>query len=167
MKVLVTGGGGFLGNAVVGKLLHAGHDVLSFSRREHGNVRKLGAGSIRGNIQDKGDVLRAMEGMEAVVHTAAKVGYWGTYDEFHVANVKGTANIIDGCRKKGVSNLVFTSSPSVIFNGRDMEGDDESVPYPEKYDSHYSETKAEAERMVLKANGNGLRTISLRPHLIW
>jgi nucleoside-diphosphate-sugar epimerase len=167
MNVLVTGGGGFLGNAVVRKLLDSGHDVWSFSRREHESVNKLGAGYIKGNIQDENDVVHALKGMEALVHTAAKVGYWGTFDEFHDANVKGTDNVIDACRKRGVRNLVFTSSPSVIFNGRDMEGDDESVPYPDKYDSSYSETKAIAERNVLKADSGELRTISLRPHLIW
>jgi nucleoside-diphosphate-sugar epimerase len=167
MKVLVTGGGGFLGNAVVRKLQDAGHEVWSLSRREHEGIKRLGAGSIKGNIQNSKDVENALDGMDAVIHTAAKVGYWGRYDDFYNVNVKGTENIIKACRRSGIKDLVFTSSPSVIFNGKDMEGDDESVPYPKRYDSFYSETKAIAERNVLRANGEDLRTISLRPHLIW
>lgn len=167
MKVLVTGGGGFLGGAVVEKLLEAGHDVTSFSRREHDNLKELDVRSVKGDLTIKDDVINATKGMDAVIHTAAKVGFWGDHKVFHMVNVEGTDNIIEACRKNGVKDLIFTSSPSVIFNGKDMEGVDESVPYPDEYDSFYSETKATAEKHVLDANSSELRTISIRPHLIW
>jgi len=167
MKVLVTGGGGFLGSVVIEKLIASGHEVTSFSRSEHPRVRELGAGFLPGDLRNEIDVGEALKGMEAVVHTAAKVGYWGNYDDFYDVNVNGTKNIVKACRNNGVKDLIFTSSPSVIFNGKDMKGPNESVPYPSKYDSSYSKTKAIAERYLLSSNDTVLRTISLRPHLIW
>ncbi len=75
--------------------------------------------------------------------------------------------MLDACRLHGVQKLVYTSSPSVVFDGTDMEGVDESVPYPQHYEAFYPQTKAEAERLVLQANGDNLATVALRPHLIW
>ena len=167
MKVLVTGGGGFLGNSVITKLMRAGHQVASFSRTEHPKVRKLGAGSIQGDLRDPDQVNEAVKGSDAVIHTAAMVGYWGKYEDFYDINVNGTKNIVHACRKNGIGYLVYTSSPSVIFDGKDMEGPDETVPYPAKFDTFYSKSKAIAERYVLTSNDSELGTISLRPHLIW
>ena len=62
---------------------------------------------------------------------------------------------------------MFTSSPSVVFGGHDIAGGDESLPYPRRYLAHYPRTKAEAERLVLAANGPDLATVALRPHLVW
>src|SRR6185437_3142158 len=83
------------------------------------------------------------------------------------ANVLGTANVLTACCHHGITRLVYTSSPSVVFNGQDMAGVDESTPYPSHYEAAYPQTKALAERMVLSANGAALATVSLRPHLIW
>ena len=141
MKVLVTGGGGFLGNSIVQKLLEAGHQVTNFSRREHDNLKELGVKTIKGDLTIADDVVNAAKGMDAIIHTAAKVGYWGDYEGFHSVNFEGTRNIIEACKKNDIRDLVFTSSPSVIFTGHDMKGNDESVPYPEEYDSYYINKK--------------------------
>jgi nucleoside-diphosphate-sugar epimerase len=167
MKVLVTGGGGFLGSAIIDKLIKAGYEVTSFSRSEHENIKGFGAGFIQGDLKIAEQVSEAVYGMDAVIHTAAMVGYWGKYDDFYDVNVNGTKNIVHACRKMGIRNLVHTSSPSVIFDGKDMKGPDETVPYPAKYDTFYSKTKAIAERYLLSSNDTELRTLSLRPHLIW
>jgi nucleoside-diphosphate-sugar epimerase len=106
-------------------------------------------------------------GCDVVFHVAAKAGFWGPYREYFQANVVGTQNALTACRQTGVRRLVYTSSPSVVFNGSDMAGVDESVPYPLHYHAAYPETKAIAEQMVLKANGPELATVALRPHLIW
>ena len=100
-------------------------------------------------------------------HVAAKAGIWGPRDEFVRANVDGTRNVVEACRAHGVGKLVFTSSPSVVYGGGDLEGVDESIPYPDHFDAFYPETKAEAERIVLRANGPDLATVALRPHRIW
>ncbi|MCP4689101.1 MAG: NAD-dependent epimerase/dehydratase family protein, partial [Desulfobacterales bacterium] len=104
---------------------------------------------------------------DMVFHVAAKAGVWGDYEAYYRANVTGTENVISACKKHGVARLVYTSSPSVVFGDSDMEGVDESVPYPAHYHAPYPETKALAEQRVVKAGDHGLRTIILRPHLIW
>jgi 2-alkyl-3-oxoalkanoate reductase len=167
MKALVTGGGGFLGSAIVRRLLARGNKVRSYSRNRHPELDALDAEQIQGDIADLAGVEKAVADCQLVFHVAAKAGIWGRLRDFQQANVEGTLNIILACRKHGTGRLVYTSSPSVIFTGEDMAGVDESVPYPPHYEAHYPRTKAEAERLVLQANGSGLATVALRPHLIW
>lgn len=167
MNVLVTGGGGFLGKAVVRQLLARGDSVRSFSRGRYPELETIGVECQRGDLDDPAAVEAACRGCEAVCHVAAKAGIWGDFREYFRANVKGTENVLKACRRQGIRRLVYTSSPSVIFNGRDMEGVDESVPYPSEYKAAYPKTKALAERMVLEADSGSLATTALRPHLIW
>jgi 2-alkyl-3-oxoalkanoate reductase len=167
MKALVTGGGGFLGGAIVRQLLARGDDVRSFSRGDYPELRELGVEVCRGDLADAEAVAAAVLGCDIVFHTAAKAGIWGPYQDYYRANVIGTQNVIDACRHHGIERLVYTSSPSVVFNGRDMEGVDESAPYPRRYHAHYPRTKAQAEKLVLQANSAALATVALRPHLIW
>ena len=167
MNALVTGGGGFLGLAIVRALRARGDAVRSLSRQEHPALRELGAEHVRGDVADAASVSAAVRGCDFVFHVAAKAGIWGTYAEYHRANVTGTENIIAACRAHGIRQLVHTSSPSVVFNGQDMEGVDESVPYPTHFEAHYPHTKALAEQRVLAANSPTLATVALRPHLIW
>jgi nucleoside-diphosphate-sugar epimerase len=166
-KTLVTGGGGFLGKALVRKLVDNGETVVSFSRSRYAELDKLGVSQIQGDLADAKAVADALKGMDTVFHTAAKPGIWGAFDEYFRINVTGTVNIIDACKKNKVGRLIHTSSPSVVFNDKDMHGADESIPYPDKYLAPYPETKALAEKEVLKAAGQGLCVIILRPHLIW
>lgn len=164
---LVTGGGGFLGGAIVRQLLAQGIAVRSFARGDYPELAALGVEVLQGDLADADAVTRACAGCDLVFHVAARPGVWGSYQEFFRPNVHGTENIIAACHGHGISRLVYTSSPSVVFDGRDMEGVDESVPYPTHYHAHYPRTKAIAERMALKANGAKLSTVALRPHLIW
>lgn len=167
MKALVTGGGGFLGSAIV-KLLHQrGDDVCSLSRSHHRELDALGVVQHQGDVADADAVSRAVAGRDVVFHNAAKAGVWGDEKDYYRANVLGTENVLTACRRHGVRRLVYTSSPSVVFAGRDLEGVDESVPYPAHFDAAYPRTKARAEQAVRAANGPELATVSLRPHLIW
>ncbi|HVS34691.1 MAG TPA: NAD-dependent epimerase/dehydratase family protein [Gemmataceae bacterium] len=167
MNALVTGGGGFLGGAIVRRLAARGDEAASFSRSWHPALEALGVEQSLGDVADAVAVDAAVAGRDIVFHVAAKAGVWGPYVEYHRANVVGTQNVLSACRKHSVRRLVFTSSPSVVFNGRDMEGVDESIPYPDHYEAAYAKTKAEAERLVLAANDSKLATVALRPHLIW
>ena len=167
MHALVTGGGGFLGRAVVRHLLARGDRVVSYTRKDYPDLRDMGAETVRGDLADPEAVLKAAEGCEAVFHVGAKAGVWGTYDEYHSSNVIGTENVLAACRKLGIPKLVYTSSPSVAYAEGGVEGIDESHPYPDSYDAPYPETKARAEKMVLAANSPELATTALRPHLIW
>jgi len=167
MKALVTGGGGFLGKAIIRLLLDKAVEVRSFSRQSYPELDQLGVEHFQGELHDPAAVTAAVKDCDIVYHVAAKAGVWGPYEEYYQTNVIGSRNIIQACLSQGVMRLVYTSSPSVVFNGSDMEGVDESVPYPDHYHSFYPQTKAEAEQMVLAANDEKLATVALRPHLIW
>jgi nucleoside-diphosphate-sugar epimerase len=106
--------------------------------------------------------------VNTVYHIAAKPGIWGSYDEFHAVNTQGTLNVIEACINASVDLLIYTSSPSVVFDGTDMAGVDESVGYADHYRCPYPRTKALAEQAVIKAaKAKKLPAIVLRPHLIW
>ena len=167
VKALVTGGGGFLGGVIVRMLRERGIDVRSFSRGQYPELARMGVEQSSGDLADREAMVRAASGCDVVFHVAARAGIWGSYAEYHQANVTGTENVIAACRTHGIDRLVFTSSPSVVFDGRDVEGGDESLPYPARYEANYPKTKALAEQLVLAANSPTLATVALRPHLIW
>ena len=167
MRVLVTGGAGFVGGAVARALRARGHQVRSFSRGPHPELAAAGIEAFAGDLGDFDAVRAACRGHEAVVHCAAKVGIWGAFEDFYRVNVAGTANVVKACQDLSIPRLVFTSSPSVVFTGQDVEGWDESARYPVTFDSDYSRTKAMAEETVLASNTASLATVALRPHLVW
>lgn len=167
MKALVTGGGGFLGRGIVHALLGEGHTVRTLTRGEYPELKKAGVETMQGDIADAGAVEEAVDGCDVVFHVAAKVGAAGAYEDFQRTNVVGTRNVIKACRTFAVDRLVYTSTPSVVFGHDDLEGVDESHPYPAEYDAFYPQTKAEAEKLVMAANGTALSTVCLRPHIIW
>lgn len=167
MRVLVTGGGGFLGQAIVRQLVERGDTVSTINRSDYPELAELGVTCHRGDIADREAVMAAVDGVEAVIHVAAKAGPGLYAPDFVAANVVGTGNVIDACRRHGVRYLVHTSSPSVVHAGGDIEGGDESLPYPEHFPAPYPATKAEAERLALAANGEDLKVCALRPHLVW
>ncbi len=167
MKVLVTGAGGFLGFGIARSLVAAGDEVHSFSRADHHQLGALGITQHRGDLADAEAVAAAVEGCDLVYHVAARPGAWGPYRAYHDANVRGTEHVLAACRRHQVRDLVYTSTPSVVSRGTDLEGIDETLEYPPAFKAHYPATKAIAERLVRAENGSTLRTVSLRPHLIW
>lgn len=167
MRALVTGGGGFLGSAISRRLQAVGYEVRIVQRSPAPELAVVGVECRRGDIADPAVVMSAADGCDVVFHTAAKAGVWGPTAEYHRANVTGTENVLAACRALRIPRLVYTSSPSVVYGGRDEAGIDESTPYPKRYLTHYPRTKAIAEQAVLAANGPDLATVALRPHLIW
>jgi len=130
--------------------------------------RRTGVESLAGDVRDPAVVNQACAGVDTVFHVAAVAGIWGDWAHYHGINTIGTENVIAACRRQHVPRLIYTSSPSVIYDGRDHHNANESLAYPTRYLCHYPHTKALAERAVLAANGiDGLNTVSLRPHLIW
>ena len=168
-RYLVTGGGGFVGKALIKALRARGDAVVSLSRGRYPELESLGAECYQVDIgSDPKSWLPLFIGCDGVFHTAAKVDMWGNYEHFFATNVGGTRNILSACVAAGVKGLVFTSSPSVVHDGSDLKGVDESYPYPKHFDAFYPATKAQAEQEVLGADSEGgLRTTALRPHLIW
>jgi len=166
-QALVTGGGGFLGGKIVDLLLARGVSVRSLARGDYPSLKAKGVELIRGDLANPQIVEDAARGCDIIFHVAAKAGVWGAYEDYYRTNVVGTENVIKACRTCGIGRLVYTSSPSVVFDGSDMEGVDESTPYPDHFEAHYPRTKALAEQMVLGANDMTLSTVALRPHIIW
>ena len=167
MKVLVTGGTGFLGSAIVRMLIGKGHTAVSFSRGNYSHLCATGMDIQQGDLRDIKALRQAASGCDAVIHTAAKAGVWGPAEDYERTNVQGTQNVIQVCRELQIRRLVYTSSPSVVFTGGDEDGIDESAPYAERFLADYPRTKALAEQAVLAANDPELATVVLRPHLIW
>ncbi len=167
MHALVTGPGGFLGRSIVEQLLARGDRVRGLARGDYPEIAAMGVEMVQGNLADREVVGRACDDIDCVFHVAGKVGVWGHWFDYFRDNVHGTLNIISACREQGVPRLVFTSSPSVTFDGTDQRGVDESAPYPSKWLAHYPHSKALAEQFVLTINGDGLATCALRPHLVW
>ena len=169
MKILVTGGGGFLGQALCRGLVERGHRVVSFNRGNYPVLAQLGVGQVQGDLADAHALIHAADGVEAIFHNAAKAGAWGSYESYHSANVVGTRNVLEACRIHGIGKLVHTSTPSVTHRAtHPVEGGSaDDVPYGENFQAPYAETKAIAEKAVLAANGPGLATVALRPRLIW
>ena len=166
-KVLVTGGGGFLGRHLIDALVELGvAELRSVGRTPRPELERLGVDCVVGDIACADIANAACEGRDVVFHTAAKAGVWGRREEFERSNVLGTKKILEGCLLHSVPILVNTSSPSVVFRDGDLENADESVPYPAVYPACYPETKALAEREVLSV-AEKLGVVSLRPHLIW
>lgn len=168
MKYLVTGGGGFLGRYIVEQLQKDQHQIRVFCRGNYPELVELGVELFQGDIRNEKEVTDACEGIDGVFHVAAIPGVWGPWEMYHSINTVGTENILKACKDKGIQKLVYTSSPSVIYDGKEHRNLNENYPYPEEYLCHYPHSKALAEKAVLKANGQGnLATCSLRPHLIW
>lgn len=167
MRVLVTGGGGFLGRAVCEQLVTRGDIVRTFQRGSQGASAVREVEEHLGDIRDADAVAKAVDGQDAVVHCAAKAGVWGPAKEYFDINLTGTANVLSACRNKGVGILVYSSSPAVVHDRADLEGADESLPYANRFLSPYPRSKALAEHQVLRANSPEIATSALRPHIIW
>jgi 2-alkyl-3-oxoalkanoate reductase len=165
--VLVTGGTGFLGSRLVARLRTAGREVTIVSRRPQPKLSKEGFRVVVGPLHDPAVCAEACRNIDTVFHVAARVGVWGKPADFQRDNVHATLALLAAAKIAGVGSFVYTSTPSVVFNGRDLAGADESLPLTTSCPSPYPLTKARAERAVLAANTDGFSTIALRPHLIW
>lgn len=168
MRYLVTGGGGFLGQNIVRRLLDQGHEPVVLGRSRYPHLEDWNVPCVRGDVRDAESVKKALDGVQGVFHVAAKVGYWGRYADYESINVDGTQTMLEAAAAAGVRRFVYTSTPSVAIGPEgQLEGVDETTPYPERYLSHYGPTKAEAERRVLAANRDGFQTGAIRPHFIY
>lgn len=167
MRALVTGGGGFLGRRVVELLLERGDQVSFLARGRYPEVEALGTVGYQVDLCDREALREVVPGHDVIFHIAAKAGYWGSYADFHGINVEGTRNLLDAAEDAGVKQLVYTSTPSVIGYESEAENAGQDIPYAKTHQAHYPATKAEAEQMVLAANGSSLSSVALRPHLIF
>ncbi|MDO4575469.1 MAG: NAD-dependent epimerase/dehydratase family protein [Planctomycetia bacterium] len=167
MRSLVTGAGGFLGQYLTEKLVARGENVRAFCRGRYDALDRLGVETVRGDLEDIDLLRKACKGVDVVYHTAAISGIGEPWGRYWRTNTLGTENLLDAAVGAGVGKFVYTSSPSVTFDGGDQLGVDETVPYPRRWLAHYPHSKALAEERVLSMNPAWMLTCALRPHLIW
>jgi nucleoside-diphosphate-sugar epimerase len=165
--VFITGASGFIGGRLAARLLDEGREVRLLARRPLPELEKLGAEIVHGDLADSAALQRGCAGAGTVFHVAGRVGVWGPARDFFAVNVAGTQNLLAACRVTGVPRLVYTSSPSVVYDGGDLRGVNESAPLCTRAPCAYPTSKAAAERLVAAAHGPDLATVSLRPHLVW
>ncbi len=166
-RVVVTGGGGFVGRAILSLLSRQGVECAVIGRRSYPDLEDQGIRCYQGDIGDRDFVIKHLAGYDTVFHVAARAGIWGNFTEFFQPNVEGTGNIIDGCLLNSIPVLVHTSTPSVVFAGKDIRNGNEDLPYSQHYLCNYAKTKAIAEELVLTVDQNDLKTCAIRPHLVW
>ncbi|MCB9730076.1 MAG: NAD-dependent epimerase/dehydratase family protein [Deltaproteobacteria bacterium] len=164
---VVTGAGGFVGGRLVDALLARGDAVVATDVRLDG--LPAGAQARRCDVTDPAQVRDAVAGAEVVFHVASLVHTrQSSADTVWAVNHRGTQNVISACRDAGVRRLVHVSSASVVYQGGDIEGGDESLPYATTSQAPYADSKIAAERDVLAAHApDGLRTVALRPHVVY
>jgi 2-alkyl-3-oxoalkanoate reductase len=167
MRVLVTGGTGFVGGRVAARLMRDGCAVRIMGRDFAPVAALLAAGAepCRADLRDREAVAAACAGVDAVVHSGALSAPWGRRAEFAAINVGGTEAVVAGCRRHGVGRLVLISSPAVVFTGGDHRLTTEAAPYPRRFSSAYAASKAAAERVVRAAHD--LPSVILRPKAVF
>lgn len=169
MRVMVTGATGFLGRATVAALVRQGDVVRAVGRRANqlAKLSALGMEVVSADLRDAAAINTACLGMDAVLHLGARSAPWGPASDFYADNVTGTEHVLTGCQQQGVRRIVYASSPSVVFDGRDHINIDETAPFPRRLMSVYSETKKQAEELVRSAGSSTLETVILRPKAIF
>lgn len=166
-KALVTGGGGFVGKSIVRMLINRGVACRVIGRNHYPEIEAMGGECLVGNISDPDTMILATRGVDTVFHVAALAGIWGPWEKYYSTNVLGTKNVIRGCKVNRIPRLIYTSTPSVVFDQKDIRGGDESLPYATHFLCNYAKSKVMAEKLVLSANSESLLTCAIRPHLIW
>src|SRR3954447_10450841 len=165
----VTGGSGFIGGALIKRLLAEGWDVRALARSEGsaGIVRDRGAEAVRGDLDDVAAMAEGERGADVAFHAAAHLGEWGRREDFERGNVGGTRNALAAAREAGVRRFVHVGTEAALMHGEPLVMVDERAPLQPTSKALYSATKAQAEMAVLEANRDGLETVVVRPRLVW
>jgi len=166
-RVVVLGGSGFVGRALVQRLVGEGIETAVVAREAFPEAEGLGVRFLSGDIGDADFLKNSLAGYDTVFHLASKTGIWGNKEEYYQTNVAGTQNVLEACRANNTPALVYASTPAVVYQKDDLCGVNERTPYAREFLCDYAQSKAIAEKMVLEANSNALKTIALRPHLVW
>jgi len=168
-SAFVTGGSGFIGGHLIGRLVADGWNVKALARSDSSaaKVRAAGAEPVAGDLDDAAAMTAGAQGCDYAFHAAAALGDWGRREDFVRGNVAGTENALRACRDAGVRRFVHIGTEAALLVGQPLVNADETVPLRPDSKAHYSATKAMAERAVLDANGDGFETVVLRPRLVW
>ncbi|HMP93336.1 MAG TPA: NAD(P)-dependent oxidoreductase [Phnomibacter sp.] len=168
MHIFISGASGFIGGHFVKWFVKQGHTVWGMSRSPQTDVaiKKQGGMPIRCSLQQV--QAEHLGGAQVVIHAAAMVAKWASYNDYYNVNVQGTANLLEAARQAGVRQFVFISSEAVLFNGKHLLQVDEQTAYPARMPFAYCRTKQQAERLVIAAHNHaGMHTVCLRPRMVW
>jgi nucleoside-diphosphate-sugar epimerase len=165
----VTGGSGFIGGALIRRLVAEGWDVHALVRSEASaqKVTALGAKAIAGDLADVPSMAVGAQYCDIAFHCAAHLGDWGTREEFERGNVQGTRNTLAAARQAGLRRFVHVGTEAALLAGDPLVEVDERAPLRFDSPALYSSTKARAEEAVIEANHNGLETVVVRPRFVW
>lgn len=167
-RILITGGGGFVGRALVRRLLLYDVELRVLGRNNYPELAAVGVECMVGDITRLEDLRRAAKGVDLIFHVAARAGIWGRWQDYFRPNVLGTKNVLQACQESEVQHLVYTSTPSVVFGGESIEGKSaKELDHAKSFLCHYAKSKSIAEKHVLSAASESFFTCAIRPHLIW
>jgi nucleoside-diphosphate-sugar epimerase len=168
-QVFVTGGSGFIGRALVRRLLGEGHSVRVLVRSEASaeKVAALGAAPVRGELTEPETWRDAVAGSEVLFHLAAETDIAADRDRQYLVTVAGTRAAVDAARHASVPRFVHCGSEAAVLAGEPLVDIDETAPLRPDSEGVYCAAKAEAETIVLEANAPGFATVSIRPRFVW
>jgi nucleoside-diphosphate-sugar epimerase len=169
MHAFVTGGSGFVGRELIRELCDQRHRVRALARSDSAasTVQALGADAVRGDLDDEAALTAGMQGCQVVYHCAAKVGVWGSREEFQRVTIDGTRNALRAAKAAGVARFVHVSTEAVLVGGPALIDADETWPLPEHPLGLYPWSKGRAEAEVHAAVQGGLHAVIVRPRAIW
>jgi len=169
MKILVTGGTGFLGRHLAQRLVKQGHEVTITGRNITigQTLEQTGLKFQAAQLEDANRIIPLCQNIDVVFHCGALSSPWGRYQDFYAANVIGTQNVIAGCQQYGVSRLIYVSTPSLYFDFQNRLNISEQAPLPAKPVNYYAKTKLQAEALIDQAFRDCLPVITIRPRAIF
>lgn len=171
-KILITGGQGFVGKALVERFARDGHEVICadiVDKPFESSPEAASVQFIKMDVTDKEAVIKACEGVDSIVHNASLVHTkHNRVEDVWAVNLDGTRHIIEACKKHKIPRMVYVSSASVVYEGRDIRNGDESLPYTTITQAPYADSKMAAEKLALAFSGTHDTLVNaIRPHVIF
>jgi|SRR5579884_402554 len=168
-SLLITGATGFVGGHLAEAAVRRGLGVRALARAaaDVAPLHRLGVEVCEGDLTQPERLRAAVDGVEAVVHCAARVGDWGPVEEYRAVNVDGLLRLLEACRGRPLRRFVHLSSLGV-YAARHHYGTDETEPPPSQQVDGYTQSKVEAEKLALSYHKeHGVPVVVLRPGFIY
>jgi nucleoside-diphosphate-sugar epimerase len=166
---LITGATGFVGSHLAEACVQRGHAVRALARAgsDTKQLESRGVTIVRGDLTEARVFPEALQGVQVVFHTAAKVGDWGHVADYRAVNVEALRNLLEACRSVPLQRFVHFSSLGVNAAGHHY-GTTETAPLPVRHVDGYTQTKVEAEQLALGyQREHGVPVVVLRPGFVY